>query len=1147
MAGSDFSLGTASIGLGVNTDGLTSGFVRAKEMVGSFGGAVGGLLISTTVAAVGLGAATVKMAGDFSASMTQLVTGAGESQSNLKLVSDGILQMAGTTGTSTKDLAAGMYLIESSGQHGAQALTTLQAAAEGAKVGAASLAEVANGVTTIMTDYASANVTAANATNALIEGVALGKVHLGDLSTSMATVLPTASALGIGLNDVIGAMSTMTAEGVPAANAATYLRQTMMSLEAPASAGAKAIAAIGLTTAQVSDEMKVSLPGTLQMIMDHLAATYTVGSPQYIEALKNIAGGSKQMQGMLDLTGTHLAIFKDDVQAVADQVKAGGDQIAGWTLVQGDFNQKMDEARGVIEALGIKIGSVLLPVVSQLMGWLTPMVSTIGDHLVGDVTNLADAFQSVFDPMSQVQSVAKPLADTFDHDAAMVDNLTGAMNPFQQAMFNLKPDLADIGGMFKTVGDVVFNQVIPAVVGLAQKVEPIITDFFNWDEKTHFISTTLHDLGGFVSAVAGDIGNDLVPPIRALLGHLENWLSSSNMIHDALGFLAGAIGVVSSVLGTLIGWVGDFVGGLEKGNPLAVALGIALVTVGTAIAGIKLTEFVLGLQNAFTQAGGLSGILEKFISDTFPNLARSLGLVKTAEVEVGTTAETTMAEGVATGATAAEASLAGIGTTAETTMAEGVATGAVESVTSLAEVGTQAEITADTVKTSSLSMAASIGLIGGAIGLVLVAIPLIQQGLAATKQNMDDTAKGLSTQIDAAASKIHDSFIPEIANVNTMSVAQISDMKAKIVSELEQITGKSQSDAEKMANDWIYGTQQMQTQVSANLATMSQQAIQSAQQLVSGVEQALAQMQTNSASDMESMKEGITSELISTYHLSYSTATQMSSQWSAELQKMQNASPQQMASMRQQMIDELQKTLGLSTQDATNMADQWIAQVMREKDQTTYNVMQLHDQVAQQLQDTEHLSASAASSMADQVIGSVQHMKDMGISDTVAMKIAIAEVMQQITGNAQTWGADMLNAYAAGIEAQIPNLQQSVGQVAHLVQANLGYSLPTEGVLAHSDEWMPDFGDLLTQGLLAQQPKIKAASSVLATAFAPLFPSGGPLLPYLPSIGGYQAAQMAASSGAGGVIENHVYIILDSEQIGHSVVRNAQLRTGMRV
>src|SRR5438309_7929678 len=51
-----------------------------------------------------------------------------------------------------------------------------------------------------------------------------------------------------------------------------------------------------LTTGEVSDEMKKSLPDTLKMIMDHLGETYKVGSPQYVEALKNIAGGSRQMQ-----------------------------------------------------------------------------------------------------------------------------------------------------------------------------------------------------------------------------------------------------------------------------------------------------------------------------------------------------------------------------------------------------------------------------------------------------------------------------------------------------------------------------------------------------------------------------------------------------------------------------------------------------------------------------------------------------------------------------------------------------------------------------------------------------------------------------------------------------------------------------------
>src|SRR5258708_21538966 len=48
------------------------------------------------------------MAADFQESMTTLVTGAGESEKNLALVGAGIKNIAVTTGTSTKDLVAGM-------------------------------------------------------------------------------------------------------------------------------------------------------------------------------------------------------------------------------------------------------------------------------------------------------------------------------------------------------------------------------------------------------------------------------------------------------------------------------------------------------------------------------------------------------------------------------------------------------------------------------------------------------------------------------------------------------------------------------------------------------------------------------------------------------------------------------------------------------------------------------------------------------------------------------------------------------------------------------------------------------------------------------------------------------------------------------
>jgi len=52
----------------------------------------------------------VRAAGDFQNKMTALKTGAGELQSNMALVSDGILKMAGDVGQSAGALADGMFI-----------------------------------------------------------------------------------------------------------------------------------------------------------------------------------------------------------------------------------------------------------------------------------------------------------------------------------------------------------------------------------------------------------------------------------------------------------------------------------------------------------------------------------------------------------------------------------------------------------------------------------------------------------------------------------------------------------------------------------------------------------------------------------------------------------------------------------------------------------------------------------------------------------------------------------------------------------------------------------------------------------------------------------------------------------------------------
>ena len=85
-------------------------------------------------------------------------------------------------------------------------------------------------MTTALTDYHLKAGSAATVTSQLVATVASGKTHMNDLAGSLATVLPAASAAGLGLDQVLGAMATMTAEGTPAADAATYLKSTILAL-----------------------------------------------------------------------------------------------------------------------------------------------------------------------------------------------------------------------------------------------------------------------------------------------------------------------------------------------------------------------------------------------------------------------------------------------------------------------------------------------------------------------------------------------------------------------------------------------------------------------------------------------------------------------------------------------------------------------------------------------------------------------------------------------------------------------------------------------------------------------------------------------------------------------------------------------------
>ena len=403
-------------------------------------GEKGGKVLRDLALGAGLVAAgSIYMGVKFQEGATQLVTGAGQSAKGLKQVEAGMLAVSTQTATSSKDVESGMYMIESAGFHGAQGLTVLKAAAEGAKVGNAQLGDVANVVTSALNAYHEPASKAVAVTNQLVATVASGKMHMQDLATSLASnVLPVAASAHISLAQVGGALATMTAQGMTARRASMSLANMIRALISPSAQSSAEMKNLGLNANEVAKNVgKEGLTGTLDTLTEAilksskggsaLAATFNGMDPAtkgyareilagkvstndlsnamkdmnpvqaqllanfektatsatgvkttFDGAMKTMVGGATGLNVALLLGGKHMATFKGNVASVADAAKKAGPDVEHWGDITKDTAFKLDQAKTSVENLGISVGMALTPALTKILGPIDSFVSWIG-------------------------------------------------------------------------------------------------------------------------------------------------------------------------------------------------------------------------------------------------------------------------------------------------------------------------------------------------------------------------------------------------------------------------------------------------------------------------------------------------------------------------------------------------------------------------------------------------------------------------------------------------------------------------------------------------------------------------------------------------------------------------------------------------
>lgn len=83
---------------------------------------------------------------------------------------------------------------------------------------------------------------------------------------------------------------------------------------------------------------------------------------------------------------------------------------------------------------------------------------------------------------------------------------------------------------------------------------------------------------------------------------------------------------------------------------------------------------------------------------------------------------------------------------------------------------------------------------------------------------------------------------------------------------------------------------------------------------------------------------------------------------------------------------------------------------------------------------------------------------------------------------AEDWGKDFIQNIIDGIMSMIKNIKDAVLNVANIISEYLHFSVPDKGPLVSVPKWMPDMINEMTNGIYANEDKLKTAAGSLASA-----------------------------------------------------------------
>ena len=419
-------------------------------------------------AVAGVAVAGVREAAQFETSFAKIQGLVGVTADEIGVLEDAAKKLGPSFGVSANEAADALFFITSAGLRGAGATEVLEASLKGAAIGLGDTKTIADLATSAVNAYGEANLGGAEAVDVLAEAVRLGKLEPAELAGAMGQVLPLASALNVGFDEVGAAMAGMSKTGTDAATASTQLKGIFNTLISPTKEAQDALANMGLSAEGLREQVKdEGLLSVLQTLTDKFDGN--------LEATGAVFGNVRALTGVLDLMGASADDNAEIFRLMGDDIKITDEamQITAETA-EFKFNQAMAGAKEILLEIGLALLERLQPYLDKFLAFMDengPFIEKMFDNifqivetLTGKLGELGEAVMPVVIDLFTNESFMSALERIGDAFLSIVDEVIKFIN-------------SDLGGFLLDLTSSVIIGGINLLAGAFEFLNTVLSEF----------------------------------------------------------------------------------------------------------------------------------------------------------------------------------------------------------------------------------------------------------------------------------------------------------------------------------------------------------------------------------------------------------------------------------------------------------------------------------------------------------------------------------------------------------------------------------------------------------------------------------------------------------------------------------------------